>query len=126
MSIVEALRCSSKPASNEQDCQNCKWHLIDYCDEHPDIGIPADGEINGRKVWIGCDTDRIALEAANLLEKLISKDLIDRDALIRSVKCSMDMQDLYLPVHFLDVVADAEGVTNDDEYGNRYGREHGV
>jgi len=70
MSIIEALRCTATPGCKERDCIGCKWHTVEWVDEHPNIPIIADCEINGRKAWIGCDCDRIALEAANLIQKL--------------------------------------------------------
>jgi len=67
--IVEALRCSV--AVCEHDCVNCQYNSKERLSNYPKLAarIPADTVIDGVAYWVSCDVDRIALEAADELEK---------------------------------------------------------
>lgn len=59
--IVRALRCSAT-AHETVDCTGCPYLLEET--------VPEDmAEALGSKLWLSCDTDQIALDAANMLEK---------------------------------------------------------
>lgn len=62
--IIKALRCSGSPGGPES-CDGCPYLFREQ--------LPKElwGEHGGRYVD-GCDTDRIVLEAADLLEKLVA------------------------------------------------------
>lgn len=66
--LANALRCS---ASNyyvpcKQECPYCVLEKIDE-----GIGIPADITINGVGYYLNCDVDRMAMDAAEIIEKNI-------------------------------------------------------
>lgn len=54
--IVWALRCTAK--TGYRDCTGCPYLLEEALEE---LGEDED--------WLACDVDRIALDAANLLEQ---------------------------------------------------------
>lgn len=62
--IIKALRCSGSPGGPES-CDGCPYKFREQLPEE------LWGEHGGKYVE-GCDTDRIVLEAADLLEKLVA------------------------------------------------------
>jgi len=68
--IIEALRCSV--SAGNHDCVNCPWSAKERLDDFPELKskIPHDAIIDGVAYWISCDVERIALEAADELERL--------------------------------------------------------
>ena len=59
--IIRALRCSAT-YSEAVDCTGCPYLLEETLTE--DVA-----QIVGDKLWMSCDVDQIALDAANMLEK---------------------------------------------------------
>jgi len=69
--IVRAMRCTTSMDASEFECENCKYRTLDKVnDEFP---VPADTEIDGVKYWESCDSDRILLDAACMIEELSKK-----------------------------------------------------
>lgn len=70
--IIRALRCSA--STGDKDCIGCPYLLEET--------VPEDkAEALGSKLWLSCDTDQIALDAAERLEadtKTISALIDDR------------------------------------------------
>lgn len=64
--IVEALRCSSLPSKGicDLDCPWCAKGEVD-----PDFPLKADVVIDGVEYWIFCNCEKMALDAADELEK---------------------------------------------------------
>ena len=50
----------------------------------------------------------------------MNNDLISREALKKEVEKNMDMQDLYLPVHFFDIIDNAPTVNIKDQIAGAY------
>lgn len=61
--VVRALRCSSTAGGQNFPCKDCRYLIKE----------PIPQEIikwaKGEEYWATCDCDRIALDAADLLEK---------------------------------------------------------
>lgn len=66
--LVKALRCSCEPMTKDKSCVGCKYRGLDEIDEnfptHPDVVIDGVG------YWEYCDTERMALDSADLIEQL--------------------------------------------------------
>lgn len=78
--IVRALRCSAT-YSEAMDCTGCPYLLEETLTE--DVA-----QIVGDKLWMSCDVDQIALDAAEVLEtdaRTISALIDDREYYVR--KC---------------------------------------
>lgn len=65
--LIEALRCSATPPSKNVDCKSCRYRLLEPVGDK--IPVPHDTVIDEVKYWESCDVDRIALDAADALEK---------------------------------------------------------
>ena len=65
--IIKALRCTSTPR-HKYDCENCPYRELNEVNE--DIPIKEDVIIDGKKYWEDCDAEKIAIDAADLLEKI--------------------------------------------------------
>lgn len=65
--IIKALRCTSTPR-HKYDCENCPYRELNEVND--DIPIKEDVIIDGKKYWEGCDVEKIAIDAADLLEKI--------------------------------------------------------
>lgn len=65
--IIKALRCTSIPR-HKYDCENCPYRELNEVND--DIPIKEDTIIDGKKYWEGCDVEKIAIDAADLLEKI--------------------------------------------------------
>lgn len=65
--IIKALRCSGTPRP-KYDCDNCPYRRLEKVQD----GIPIEEDviIDGEKYWEGCDCEKIAIDAADLLEKI--------------------------------------------------------
>lgn len=63
--IIRALRCISMVSTENTPCETCKYVYKEL--------IPQDiiKRVDGQEYWIVCDCDRITLNAADLLEKLV-------------------------------------------------------
>lgn len=71
--LVKALRCSATPGGAES-CAGCSYRVVEQVSDEDaaKYGIAPGAEFES------CDTDRIALDAADLLEKLNA----ERDAAV--------------------------------------------
>ena len=56
--LVAALRCSSSAPSGQLDCGHCAFHAEETIED---------------KDYVGCDCDRIALDAADKSEELVDR-----------------------------------------------------
>ena len=65
--VIKALRCTSTP-NPEDDCPNCPYRELN--EVRDDIPLKEDVIIDGKKYWEDCDIDKIAIDAAYLLEKI--------------------------------------------------------
>lgn len=65
--IIKALRCTSIPR-HKYDCENCPYRELNEVND--DIPSKEDTIIDGKKYWEGCDVEKIAIDAADLLEKI--------------------------------------------------------
>ncbi len=65
--IIKALRCTSTPR-HKYDCENCPYRELNEVND--DIPIKEDVIIDGKKYWEDCDVEKIAIDAADLLEKI--------------------------------------------------------
>lgn len=64
--LIAALKCSSQ-AHTKCD-ENCPYRTLEKTRD--DFPIPADVVINGVGYWLGCDCDRMATDAADVIAKL--------------------------------------------------------
>ena len=80
--LVKALRCSATPGGAES-CAGCSYRVVDRVS---DEDAAKYGFVPGAE-FESCDTDRMALDAADLLEKLNA----ERDAALKDLrgKCSV-------------------------------------
>lgn len=60
--IIKALRCSSTVRDHEVDCAKCAY----YVKQKPVAGY----ENLPEEFWCQCDCDKIALDAADLIEEM--------------------------------------------------------
>lgn len=64
--LVEALRCSA--STERKECIECPYRIMEEIED--EIPYLPDLEEDGKQYWITCDCDRMALDAANELERL--------------------------------------------------------
>ncbi len=71
--IITALRCMS--SAGEKDCSGCKYRVLEPIPEGlfspsvtADAATPPSSEGG---VWESCDCDRAALDAADMLERMV-------------------------------------------------------
>lgn len=74
--LVKALRCSATPGGAES-CAGCSYRVVDRVS---DEDAAKYGFVPGAE-FESCDTDRMALDAADLLEKLNA----ERDAAVKDI-----------------------------------------
>ena len=67
--LIKSLRCSASTYNNKIDCKGCAYRYLEEVNDK--IPCPQDVEVNGVKYWVSCDCDRMVLDAANILEKVI-------------------------------------------------------
>lgn len=100
--IVRALRCSA--STGDKDCTGCPYLLEET--------VPEDkAEALGSKLWLSCDTDQIALDAAERLEadtKTISALIDDRKYCMEKYEKLKSLVPLY------DYVPPEEGADDDE------------
>ena len=63
--IVKALRCSAQIPSNEERCAGCPYFVLEPPSEDDVKELGLEPEFR----WKGCNVDRMALDAAGLIEK---------------------------------------------------------
>ena len=63
--IVKALRCSAQIPSNEEQCAGCPYFVLEHPseDDVKELGLEPEWQ------WKGCNVDRMALDAADRIEK---------------------------------------------------------
>lgn len=63
--IVKALRCSAQIPSNEEQCAGCPYFVLEHPseDDVKELGLEPEWQ------WKGCNVDRMALDAAGLIER---------------------------------------------------------
>lgn len=66
--LVMALRCSARPRRKEDTCIGCPYRGLE--EVIPDLPCPPDLEEDGISYWEYCDTERMAIDAAEMIEKL--------------------------------------------------------
>lgn len=66
--LCRALRCSASVKTADIDCTKCKYRLLEPLDD-TDL-FNAEVIIDGVEYWESCDCDKIALDAANMIERL--------------------------------------------------------
>ena len=101
--IIRALRCSAT-YSEAVDCTGCPYLLEETLTE--DVA-----QIVGDKLWMSCDCDRMAMDAAEMLEadtKTISALIEDRN------NCAERYEKLKSLVPLYDYVPPEEGAEDDE------------
>ena len=101
--IIRALRCSAT-VHETVDCTDCPYLLEEI--------VPEDmAEALGSKLWLSCDTDQIALDAAERLEA----DTRTISALVEDRKYCMERYEkLKSLVPLYDYVPPEEGAEDDE------------
>lgn len=101
--IIRALRCSAT-VHETVDCTDCPYLLEET--------VPEDmAEALGSKLWLSCDTDQIALDAAERLEA----DTRTISALVEDRKyCMEKYEKLKSLVPLYDYVPPEEGADDDE------------
>ena len=84
--IIRALRCISS-VGMPHTCEGCTYRVLEEVKEG--ICVPHDVEIGGVKYWESCDFNRIAMDAANALEKAIIRDAAEFARYRLSIKDSI-------------------------------------
>lgn len=81
--LIRALRCSATGHWGVFKCEeDCPYRVIE--EVNPDLPVPPDVITNGVGYWTGCDYDRIALDAAEALEKqILKKPVLDLSKSLR-------------------------------------------
>ena len=64
--IINALRCSAAPWRKGATCNDCPYRLLDPMEDELKY---ADVVIDGVGYYESCDVDKIALDAADALER---------------------------------------------------------
>lgn len=77
--VINALRCTSTPRP-KYGCTDCPYRRLEKVEEN--IPIKEDVIIDGEKYWEICKVEQIAIDAADLLEKI--KQNIEADIRILS------------------------------------------
>lgn len=67
--LVKALRCSAA-VHNEEKCKECGYCIAEEIPEDMRDYLKPTYEEGGVPYFISCDCDRMALEAADLIEEL--------------------------------------------------------
>ena len=100
--IVRALRCSV--STGDKDCTGCPYLMEETLTE-------AMAEIVGDKLWMSCDLDQMAMDAAERLEadtKTISALIEDRKYYVEKYETLKSLVPLY------DYVPPEEGAEDDE------------
>ena len=63
--LVKALRCSA--SAKRQSCKGCPYRLLEEVTDGLEVAIGV--QINGKAYWESCDTEKMVMDAANMLEK---------------------------------------------------------
>lgn len=73
--IVKALRCSAQIPSNEEQCAGCPYFVLEHPseDDVKELGLEPEWQ------WKGCNVDRMALDAADRIEKQDAEIKVLRD-----------------------------------------------
>lgn len=66
--IVKALRCSASVMTKDIDCSGCRYRTLE--EVSADFPCPADVKIDDKEYWESCDTEQMAFDAADMLERL--------------------------------------------------------
>ena len=70
--LIRALRCSANVKEKDFTCpEDCPYRVIKEIKQ--DLPVPEDIVIDGVGYWVCCSFERIALDAAEALEKQIPK-----------------------------------------------------
>lgn len=93
--LVAALRCSSSAPSGQLDCGHCAFHAEETIED---------------KDYVGCDCDRIALDAADKIEELVDRcaRYAEEIAVLREERKWVDAGER-LPEYGVSVLAVASG-----------------
>ena len=67
--LIKALRCSASTPYGTVDCKGCAYRYLEEVNDK--IACPPDVEVNGVKYWESCDCERMAMDAADILEKVL-------------------------------------------------------
>ena len=65
--IVQALRCTSTPGSLHEDCTGCPYYRKEKLDAELKEKLGVD-------TWPSCDVNKVGMDAADLLERLIAEN----------------------------------------------------
>lgn len=69
--LIKALRCSALPKENGATCDGCPYR---YLEKKGDFPAPADVTINGVEYYEECNFEKISLDSADELEKILNND----------------------------------------------------
>lgn len=67
--LIKALRCSTTVPAKGHSCEGCKYRGLNEYD--PAIPVLYDVEIDGVSYWGYCDTEKMAIDAADILEEVL-------------------------------------------------------
>ena len=91
--LIKALRCSAAVKTEETDCSNCPYRVIEPIDKDDPLFINSDFE--GKEYWKSCDLDKMALDAADYIEQIEEKLLTQAAELLSPkmmcVKCESEL-----------------------------------
>ena len=77
--IIAALRCCSAPGGNTGDCENCPYYIREQLSEEL-------AEKLGTEEWTSCDVDKVGMDAADLIERLIAENVVLPDGQASAVE----------------------------------------
>lgn len=72
--LIKALRCSCEVPSKKHSCDGCRYRGLEEIKDN--IPVKTDIVIDGVEYWEYCDTEKIALECAEVLESVKNAHLV--------------------------------------------------
>ena len=72
--LIAALRCSANPKYSEENCFFCKYAKKEDVEEleltKEEKMLFTEMEEDGKRYYVSCDCDRMAIDAADMLDNL--------------------------------------------------------
>lgn len=89
--LIKALRCSATVKTDDTDCINCPYRLIEPIDKDDPLFVNSD--FGDKEYWESCDLEKMALDAADYIEQIEEKLLTQAAELLSPkmmcVKCEL-------------------------------------
>lgn len=114
--IVRTLRCASTPGGLSEDCQGCPYYRKEQ------LGAELKERL-GADTWPSCDTDKVGMDAADLIEHLAAENTALRKKVPQWVNVKDGLpkaNDEYGWVHCIATVSESHSSPFDDPFEREF------